>query len=418
VLFDEAKIFVQGGAGGNGAVSFRREKYVPYGGPNGGRGGKGADVYLAVDPGLNTLIKFKERIHWKAPAGENGRGKDQTGASGEDLSIPVPPGTVAYDADTGERVADLVEPGQRMLVARGGRGGRGNSSFVTPQNQAPRNAENGEPGEERWLRLELKLIADVGLIGLPNAGKSTLLSVISAARPKIADYPFTTLEPNLGVVVLDTNSFVAADIPGLIEGAHAGAGLGHKFLRHIERTRLLVHLVDGTAEKPLQDFDTINSELALFSEQLARKPQMAVLNKMDVPEVRDKWPKLRAAWSAAGYEAFAISAVTGENVPALVNRIWVRLLELPPEEEIEEEPVYRLPADERTFEIVREGEAWRVSGVAIERAAIMTRWDLDESAARFQRILDALGISDALEEAGVKYGDLVRFGAVELEWQW
>jgi GTP-binding protein len=419
MFFDEAKIYVQAGAGGDGAVSFRREKYVPLGGPNGGKGGKGGDVYLEVDPHLNTLIEFKDRIHWRAQRGEHGRGKDQTGAAGADLVIHVPPGTVAYDAESGELLADLVTPGQRALVARGGRGGRGNASFATPTNQAPRIAEKGEAGQARWIRLELKLIADVGIVGMPNAGKSTLLSVISAARPKIADYPFTTLEPNLGVVSVENRTFVAADIPGLIEGAHAGAGLGHKFLRHIERTRVLVHLVDGLSQDPLRDFDAINTELALFSERLAHKPQIVAFNKIDVPEARQKWPALRDAWETAGYKALAISAATGENVKALLWAI-IALLDRAPAEPVQEPApaVFRLKPDEKAFEISREGEAWRVRGVAIERAANMTRWDLDEAATRFQRILEALGITQALQDAGVQYGDTVRIGDQELEWQW
>ena len=419
VFLDEVKIFVQGGRGGDGCVSFRREKFVPFGGPDGGKGGKGGDVYLEVDPNLNTLLHFKNRIHWKAPRGQHGRGKNQTGAQGEDLIIPVPPGTAVYDAETGALLGDLTRPGQRLLVARGGRGGRGNASFATPTNQAPRIAEKGEPGEERWLRLELKLIADVGIVGKPNAGKSTLLSVVSAARPKIADYPFTTLEPHLGVVQMDHRTFVMADIPGLIEGAHAGAGLGHQFLRHVERTRLLVHLIDGTSDDPLRDFEQINRELALFSERLAAKPQLVVLNKIDVPEARAKWPALRSAWEARGYRAMAISAATRENVPELVRTLFAMLDELPREEmePAEEMPVFGLPADEKRFEIEREEDGWRVRGTAIERAAVMTRWDLHESVMRFQRILDALGISQALREAGVQDGDIVRIGDVELEWQ-
>jgi len=271
MFFDEVRIHVESGAGGNGVVSFRREAHVPLGGPNGGRGGRGGDVYLEVNPHLNTLIEFKERIHWRAPRGQHGQGKDRTGAGGDDLVIAVPPGTVVYDDASGEVLVDLLAPGQRFLIAAGGRGGRGNTSFVSSTNQAPRIAEKGEPGQARWLRLELKVIADVGIVGMPNAGKSTLLSVISAARPKIADYPFTTLQPNLGVVLQDNRSFVAADIPGLIEGAADGAGLGHQFLRHIERTRLLIHLVDGLSADPLGDFHTINTELALFSERLARR---------------------------------------------------------------------------------------------------------------------------------------------------
>jgi len=331
----------------------------------------------------------------------------------------VPPGTVVYDDASGEQLADLVEPGQRALIAAGGRGGRGNTSFATSTNQAPRIAEKGEAGEARWVRLELKLIAEVGIVGMPNAGKSTLLSVISAARPKIADYPFTTLQPNLGVVLLDNRSFVAADIPGLIEGAHLGAGLGHLFLRHVERTRVLIHLVDGMAEDPWHDFESINAELSLFSERLAHKPQIVALNKMDIPEVQQKWPALRAAWQAAGIEPLAISAATRENVQALL-RATVRLLDATPAEAPAEPKVavFRLEPGEKEFEISREGEAWRVRGVAIERAASMTRFDLHEAAERFQRILSALGITEALQDAGIQYGDTVRIGKVELEWQW
>jgi GTPase len=419
VFFDEVKIFVQGGKGGDGCISFRREKFVPYGGPNGGKGGRGGDVYLAVDAHLNTLITFQRQVHWKAPAGVRGGSKDQTGATGDALIIPVPPGTVAYDAETGEMLADLTTAGQRALVARGGRGGRGNAAFATATNQAPRIAENGEPGEERWLRLELKLIADVGFVGMPNAGKSTLLAAVSAARPKIADYPFTTLQPHLGVVEIEHRTFVAADIPGLIEGAHDGAGLGHKFLRHIERTRLLVHMVDGSAVDIMGNFRQINEELRLFSPKLVEKPQIVVLNKIDIPEVRDLWPLLREEWEAGGYRPIAISAATGENVRMLLFQI-VQMLDELPEEEVESEPLlFEPPDDEKQFEIeaVEDG-VWRVHGVAIERAAIMTRWDLHESAMRFQRILWALGITEALQVAGVEQGDLVYFGEIELEWQW
>ncbi len=419
MFFDEVRIHVEAGAGGSGVVSFRREAHVPLGGPNGGKGGKGGDVYLEVNPHLNTLIEFKEHVHWRAPRGAPGQGSDKTGAGGDDMVIAVPPGTVVYDEASGEVLADLTASGQRALVAAGGRGGRGNASFASATNHAPRIAEKGEPGQARWLRLELKLIADVGIVGAPNAGKSTLLSVISAARPKIADYPFTTLQPNLGVVVVGNRSFVAADIPGLIEGAHEGVGLGHQFLRHIERTRLLIHLVDGLSADPLADYHSINTELAFFSERLAREPQIVVLNKMDVTEVRERWPELCAAWRKDGVEALAISAATGEGVPELLRLTLRRLDELPIEAPVEAtEATFRLEANERAFTIEREGEAWRVRGVAIERAAVMTRWDLDEATTRFQRILNALGITAALQVAGIQYGDMVHIGKVELEWQW
>ncbi len=417
MFFDEAKIYVKGGDGGNGCVSFRREKYVPFGGPNGGNGGKGGDVYLVVDPHLNTLINFKKRSHFKAQRGGHGRGKNQTGKRGEDLTIAVPPGTVAYDADTGQLLADLVQPGQRALVARGGRGGRGNAAFATPTNQAPRLSEKGEPGQERWLRLELKLIADVGIVGVPNAGKSTLLAAVSAARPKIADYPFTTLEPNLGVVTMDDRDFVLADIPGLIEGAHAGAGLGHQFLRHVERTRLLIHLLDGASADPLADFEKINEELALFNPQLARKPQVVVLNKMDLPQAQELWPRIRREMKTLGLEAMSISAVTGQGVPALLRRLVDLLNSLPRKTPVVEEvKVFRLE-EEEPFNIIQEEDGWRVQGAEIERVVAMTNWEYDEAVMRFQRIMEAMGVSAALEEAGIKVGDTVRIGDVELEWQ-
>jgi len=417
VFFDEAKIYVKAGDGGNGCVSFRREKYVAFGGPNGGNGGKGGDVYLMVDPHLNTLINFKRRSHFKAQRGGHGRGKDQTGKQGEDMTIAVPPGTVAYDADTSQLLADLIQPGQRALVARGGRGGRGNAAFATPTNQAPRLAEKGEPGQERWLRLELKLIADAGIVGAPNAGKSTLLAAVSAARPKIADYPFTTLEPNLGVVMVDDRDFVLADIPGLIEGAHAGAGLGHQFLRHIERTRLLIHLLDGASADPLDDFGKINEELALFDPQLARKPQVVVLNKMDLPQTQELWPRIRREMKKLDLEAMSISAVTGQGVPTLLQRVVDLLDSLPRQEPLSEEArIFRLE-EEEPFSIAQEEDGWRVQGPEIERVVAMTNWEYDEAVMRFQRVLEAMGISAALEKAGVEVGDTVRIGDIELEWQ-
>jgi GTP-binding protein len=417
VFFDEAKIYVKAGDGGNGCVSFRREKYIPFGGPNGGNGGKGGDVYLVVDPHLNTLIHFKKRSHFKAQRGDHGRGKNQTGKQGEDLTIAVPPGTVAHDADTDQLLADLTQSGQRALVARGGRGGRGNAAFATSTNQAPRLAENGELGQERWLRLELKLIADVGIIGVPNAGKSTLLSVVSAARPKIAEYPFTTLQPNLGVVMVDDRDFVLADIPGLIEGAHTGAGLGHQFLRHVERTRLLIHLLDGASADPLGDFEKINEELALFDPQLARKSQVVVLNKMDLPQAQELWPRVRREIKKLELEAMSISAVTGQGVPTLLQRIVNLLDSLPKEKPVKEEvKIFRLE-EEEPFSIAREKDGWRVRGPEVERVVAMTNWEYDEAVMRFQRILEAMGISAALEETGVEVGDTVRIGDIEFEWQ-
>ncbi|GAB4566728.1 MAG: GTPase ObgE [Anaerolineae bacterium] len=418
MFFDEARIYVKGGDGGNGCVSFRREKYVPRGGPNGGNGGHGGNVYIVADPGLNTLVHFRRQVHFRASPGEHGRGKDQHGRSGEDLIIRVPPGTVVYDDATGQLLADLVEPGQKVLVARGGRGGRGNAAFKSPTNQAPRIAEKGEPGEERWLRLELKLIADVGIVGVPNAGKSTLLAKVSAAKPKIADYPFTTLEPNLGVVQIDGRDFVMADIPGLIEGAHAGAGLGDQFLRHVERCRVLIHLLNGLSPDPVGDWEAINQELALFKPQLAERAQIVAFNKMDLPEVRERWPSIRSALRSKGVEPMAISALTGEGVEALLRRT-LEVLDQQPEGidlALEEAVVYRTEEDPNAFTIEREGDAWRVRGRKIEQVVARTNWQYYEAALRFQRILEAMGITQALEEAGVQDGDTVIIGDMELVW--
>jgi GTP-binding protein len=419
MFFDEAKIYVKSGDGGDGCVAFRREKFVPFGGPSGGNGGPGGSVYLVVDRNLNTLIHFKKQVHFKAGGGGRGSGKNQQGKTGEDRLIPVPPGTVVYDADSGEFLGDLVGDGQRVLVAKGGRGGRGNAAFASPTNQAPRLAEHGEHGQEQWLRLELKLIADVGIIGMPNAGKSTLLSVVSAARPKIADYPFTTLQPNLGVVMVDGyQTFVMADLPGLIEGASEGAGLGHQFLRHVERTRLLIHLLDGAAVDPLADYETINRELALFSEHLAARPQIVVLNKMDLPDAQAWWPLLQETMQERNVETYAISAASGQGVQALMRRTNELLRTLPPPELAAKTPAVFRPAErEDAFTIEREHDGWRVRGVRVERIAAMTPFVLPEAAARFQRQLRALGIEAALEEAGVQPGDTVRIGERELEWQ-
>jgi GTP-binding protein len=430
MFFDEAKIYLKAGDGGNGVVAFRREAHVPRGGPSGGNGGKGGDVYLVADRQLNTLYAFSKQIHFRAAAGEHGRGKNQTGASGADLLIRVPVGTVAYEAETGLILADLIHPDERALIVRGGRGGRGNWAFKTPTVQAPRIAENGEPGEELWLRLELKLIADVGIVGVPNAGKSTLLSVVSAARPKIADYPFTTLEPNLGTAVIDGRDMVIADIPGLIEGAHTGAGLGHTFLRHIERTRLLIHLLNGMSPDPLGDYVAINQELALFNPALAAKPQIVVLNKMDLPDVQAAWRGSAAKLRSLGVaEPLAISAATREGVDALLRRAADTLAELPKElPDSEEELALREQAgvmarpgayaqEDKSFTIARDVDgAWRVQGAYIEKIVKMTQWEYYDAVMRFQRIMQALGITDALREKGVQEGDTVRIGAMELDW--
>ncbi len=419
MTYDEAKIHVRSGDGGHGLVHFRREKYVPRGGPSGGDGGKGGDVYLVVKPTMNTLIAFTRKSRFKADSGEPGGTSNRTGHSGEDLLIDVPPGTIVRDARTGDLIADLTKLGQRILVAKGGRGGRGNARFATSTNQAPRIAEKGEPGEERALALELKLLADVGIVGVPNAGKSTLLSVISNAKPKIDSYPFTTLQPNLGVVVLDDRDLVFADIPGLIEGAHSGAGLGHDFLRHIQRTRVLVHLLDGAAENPIADFHQINTELALFDDKLGEKPQIVVFNKMDLPQAQERWPEIRQQLEALDYETLAISAATHQDVREVVNRA-VQMLDALGEEaepEVDELPVYQLGEDPLAFTVERlSPEEFRVSGKRIERAVAMTYWDYDQAVTRFQRILETMGITSALENAGVKPGDTVYIGEYELEW--
>jgi GTP-binding protein len=418
MFIDIAKIHVRSGKGGDGVVHFRREKYVPFGGPDGGDGGRGGDVILRVNPTLNTLSNFRHKQKFVAQDGRRGGGNNQTGRSGEDLVIPVPPGTVVYDDVSGEIIEDLTEPGQSVKICLGGRGGRGNARFATSRNQAPRIAERGEPGEERHLRLELKLIADIGIVGVPNAGKSTLLSAVSNAKPKIADYPFTTLTPNLGVAELDLETIlVLADIPGLIEGAHQGIGLGHDFLRHIQRTRVLIHLLDGIADKPLIDFAQINSELALFDPDLAEKPQIVVLNKMDLPDVQERWPQIKAELEKRGYEPHAISAVAGTGVRELLYRAAQILAEAPSEPLPISMPVYRSESDPRDFSIHKIPDGWRVKGKSIQRAASMTYWEYDQSIRRFQRILNTLGVEQALREAGVQPGDTVFIGDYELEWQ-
>lgn len=418
MFYDEARIYVKGGDGGDGAVAFRREKYVPHGGPAGGDGGHGGDVVLYVDSHRNTLFHFSKRSHFKASRGVHGGGSSKRGADGEDVRVAVPPGTMVYDADTGERLGDLTEPGEELTVARGGRGGRGNASFASATDQAPRIAEHGEPGEERWLRLELKVLADVGVVGMPNAGKSTLLAATTGARPKIAAYPFTTLQPNLGVVTLDPETeFVMADIPGLIEGASEGKGLGHDFLRHIERTRLLIHLLDGLSDDPLADFEAVNAELETFSEALAEKPQLVALNKIDMPQAKERWPEVKSELQREGTPVMAISALTKQNTRKLLYRAAEMVAELPEEEEREELPVFRLEEDEERFTIERIEGGWRVSGVAVERMAAMTVWNLDESVQRFQRQLRGLGVTQALRESGVQLGDTVAIGDREFTWE-
>lgn len=324
-FIDEVKISAKAGHGGAGCVSFRREKFIPLGGPDGGDGGKGGDVVFEVSPSISTLLDLRHRPHQKAGRGVHGMGKDRHGANGKDLVIPVPAGTVIKDAETDELLADLTEPGERVVLLRGGRGGQGNARFATSTNKAPKFAQPGEPGEERVLRLELKLLADVGLFGFPSVGKSSFIAKVSAARPKIADYPFTTLTPNLGVVSYKNfRSFVVADIPGLIEGAHRGAGLGHRFLKHVERTRLLLHILDISLmpeRDPLSDYETLNRELALFDEQLSEKPQIVAVNKVDLPHVRENLARVIELFKGFGVRVFPVSTATGEGIPALLDEI-------------------------------------------------------------------------------------------------
>lgn len=418
MVFDEAIITVRSGDGGAGAVHFRREKFIPKGGPDGGDGGRGGDVILQVQPHLNTLHHFRRKRLFAAQMGERGGGRDMRGKSAPVLIVPVPPGTVVRDAATQELLGDLTTEGQQLMVVKGGRGGRGNARFANSRNKTPRVAEKGEPGQEKQLVLELKLIADVGIVGVPNAGKSTFLASVTAAKPKIAPYPFTTLVPNLGVADLgDYQTLVLADIPGLIEGAHQGLGLGFEFLRHIQRTRVLIHLLDGAAPDPLADFSQINSELALFDEHLAQKPQVVALNKIDLPEAAERWPAIQAELEKRGYQALAVSALTHTGARELLFRAAQLLAAAPPPVPIEEMPIYRPALSEDDFTITREGQGvYRVRGVKIERAAKMTYWEYDEAVQRFQKILEVLGIREALAEAGIEEGDTVLIGEYELEW--
>jgi GTP-binding protein len=432
MFYDHTKIYVKAGDGGNGSSHFRREKFAPRGGPDGGDGGRGGSVYLEATDNLNTLIDYRYRHHFKAGAGGAGMRQKMHGAKGEDVVLRVPRGTIVRDAETNELIADLVEDGQRVMVARGGRGGLGNTHFATATHQAPREAQKGEPGEERWITLELRLIADVGLVGYPNAGKSTLLSVVTAAQPKIADYPFTTLTPNLGVVVVgqpgsrDGIDFVLADIPGLIEGAAQGVGLGHEFLRHIDRTRLLIHMLDGASleRDPWQDFQNINQELREYDERLAGRPQIVVLNKMDLPEAQERWPALKAKAEAAGYPVFAISAAAHQGTDELMQYAARRLQEIRQEEaerassEINTDmagPVLR-PMPDDAFTVTQEKGVYIVRGKRVERLLSMTDLENEESMDRLQVTLAKMGVTQALEDAGVKVGDIVRFGKVELYW--
>ncbi|MBW5447874.1 GTPase ObgE [Cohnella sp. CFH 77786] len=430
MFVDKAKVFVKGGDGGDGLVAFRRELYVPEGGPAGGDGGDGGDVIFRVDEGLRTLMDFRYQKHFKAPRGEKGRNKSQHGANADDLIVRVPPGTVVMDDDTGEVIADLTRHGQEVVVAKGGRGGRGNTRFRAPNNPAPAIAENGEEGQERWVVLELKVMADVGLVGFPSVGKSTLLSVVSGARPKIGAYHFTTLTPNLGVVDLDDDrSFVMADLPGLIEGAHAGVGLGHEFLRHVERTRIIVHVVDmsGTEGRdPFEDWVKINEELKLYNAKLAERPQIVAANKMDMPDAElflEEFRKQLAEVSPET-EVLPISSLTRQGVPELLYRVADLLDTLPEPSALEEAQqagadeavVYRYdPGNEYDFTIRRENETFVVESESLEKLVKRTQFGSYEAVMRFATILRNIGLDAELRKRGAKGGSTIRIGDFEFE---
>ena len=419
MFVDRATIKVKAGSGGNGRVSFRREKYVPEGGPNGGDGGRGGNVIARVDSGLQTLIDFRYRRIYKADNGEHGDIKNMAGRAGSDLIFRVPPGTLIIDTKRNVPIADLTEPGQEAILARGGRGGRGNARFVSATNRSPDVAEKGEPGDETELALELKMLASVGLVGYPNAGKSTLLTALTAARPKIADYPFTTLSPNLGVVQVDEgNGFVMADIPGLIEGAHSGVGLGHDFLRHIERTKLLVHLIDLAAvdgRDPISDYQSICQELKLYSEELGNRAQIIVLNKIDLPAANDNVKEVVAWFQQMNKPCFLISALTREGFEPLLKEILQQLSTIP-----DLPPLIFTPTAEFIFDDQREIEIkrvnqdhWIVLSKRLERHVIMTDFNSSGSIKRFQGLMRKIGVDQLLRDAGAMPGHTVQIGEME-----
>lgn len=418
-MVDLVKIFVKAGKGGNGAITFRREKYVAAGGPDGGDGGKGGDIYFVAEKGMTTLVDFRYKKKFLADDGENGSGSNRYGKSGKDLIVSVPVGTVIKDLETDEVIADMVDIDEKVLIAKGGRGGRGNAKFATSTRQAPKFAEQGDKGEELNLSLELKLIADVGLVGFPNVGKSTLLSVVTAAKPKIANYQFTTLKPNLGVVKLDNGKdFVLADIPGLIEGAHSGVGLGHEFLRHVERTKLLIHVVDCSESEfrdVVDDFKTINKELKLYNEKLAGKKQIIAANKLDLPGAEENLEKLKKALKKTDIEIMPISAVTGKGIKELFNRVSTLLDTIPDEEQIVVVNRREIKQDDEWF-IRKENEVFVVEGKFLERVMNNVNFADYESVQYFQRVLDQRGINKELEKMGIEEGDTVRIGEAEFEY--
>ena len=421
MFIDTARIYIKAGDGGNGVISFRREKYVAYGGPDGGDGGKGGDVIFIADPNLSTLLDFKYKKRYIAQNGENGRGKNQYGKNGEDLYIKVPVGTLIINDETGEIIADLVKPNQKAIVLRGGKGGRGNAKFATPTLKTPRFAESGEKGKEMWVRLELKLLADVGLIGFPNAGKSTLLASCTRAKPKIANYPFTTLTPNLGVVEHKGKSFVMADIPGLIEGAHRGEGLGHDFLRHIERTKMLIHVVDVSASEgrdPIEDFEKINEELKLYSERLLTLSQIVAANKIDIQSGKENFPAFEKEIKKRGYEVYPISALTKEGIDKLLDKA-IEILSSIPVEEIKDVPeviVYTPPEEEETLNVEVKDNTYYLSGTKIDKLLKRVNLQDEHSLRYFEILLRKSGVIDALKEKGFKSGDTINVRDFEFEY--
>lgn len=419
-MIDSVRIHVKAGDGGSGAVSFRRERYVPRGGPNGGDGGRGGDVTLRADPSVRTLSGFRRKRLFKAGFGQPGRGQEKHGKRGADLVITVPPGTDVYGSgqDGDGLLAQLIEPGQRVVVARGGKGGRGNTHFATAVHQTPRFAEPGEPGDECSLRLELRLLADAGIVGLPNAGKSTLLAAATRAKPRIAGYPFTTLEPELGVVELGYDTFVLADIPGLIKDAHLGAGLGHRFLRHIQRTKVLVHLISGETEDPAGDMEQIEAELGAFDPSLLARPRLLVINKIDIPDVRAQLKELSGALSVIGRPVYRISAATGEGVRELMQDILaeVRRQEQAPQPEEEAYQVLHPRPRYEPMTIRRENEMFVLEGTRVPRIVVPRQMGPDERDEIVRERLRRLGWNRVLARAGVQPGDKVLVGDVELEW--
>ncbi|MGM1050107.1 MAG: GTPase ObgE [Bacillota bacterium] len=428
MFVDKAKIFVKGGDGGDGLIAFRREKYVPEGGPGGGDGGKGGDVIFRVDEGLRTLMDFRYQRHFKAKRGEKGRNKSQHGANAENMVVRIPPGTVLLDDDTGEVIADMTRHGQQVVVARGGRGGRGNIRFATPNNPAPELAENGEEGQERYVVMELKVMADIGLVGFPSVGKSTLLSVVSAAQPKIGAYHFTTITPNLGMVdVGDGRSFVMADLPGLIEGAHEGVGLGHEFLRHVERTRVIIHVVDMSGSEgrdPFEDWQKINEEIRLYNPILAERPQIVAANKMDMPDAEENLEAFREQVKTVrpDLEIMPISSLTRKGIQELLYRAAAILDEIPEEPVVEdvaaiaERKVYKFDKkDDNAFTITRDNEMYVVHSERIERMLKRMQMNSHDAILKLARTLRHMGVDEELRRRGATEGTLVRIGDFEFE---